>query len=427
MRTTDLIRSATGNVLRSKLRTSLAGIAVLIGSFTLVLTVGVGSGVNAYIADTVNSIGAPTTMELDRSDDTADGDLPVYDADAGTVTRPGFSGSGLGITKQQLEDARALPGVISVEPIDTILVDYIQRPGHEQYSSGLSAPQHDNVFQMSTGTEPDDDQANYEVAVPANYVGALDYPDEAAIIGEDLTFGFRDQTGAERTVTATVTGVILPSVVPATTPVGNSALISHIADTQAVGAPSGTAAPIASASLVFDANFTEADINQLKDDLTAIGLEGATVSDRIGTFKTVIDGIVLILAAFALIALVTGAFGVANTLLMSVQERTREIGLLKALGTSRSQIFSLFALEAILIGLLGALLGGGLAATTGVVANGILQDGVLSTLPGLSVYAVDPLTLALVLAIIVAITFIAGTAPAIRAARKEPIEALRYE
>lgn len=423
MRTSDVIRSAAGNVRRSKLRTALAGIAVMIGSFTLVLTVGVGSGVNTYINDTVKSIGAPTTMELERLDDTAEGDLPVYDPEAGTTSDQGFGGTELAITTEQLASARALPGVVSAEPVDSIAVEFVQRGDGERYASGLSAPQNDNVLQMSTGDVPDDTRVAYEVAVPATYVTALGYATESEIIGDELTFGFRDPSGAERTVVVTVAGVILPGVVPVTAPVGNASLISHVADIQDEGATS----PITGASLVFSSDLTAEDIEVLQEDLAALGLEGTTVSDRIGTFKAVIDGIVLILAAFALVALLAAAFGVANTLLMSVQERTREIGLLKALGTSGGRVFSLFALEAVLIGLLGALVGGGAAVTAGTLTNGILQDDVLSTLPGLSVYAADPIALAVILLTILAITFMAGTAPAIRAARKQPIEALRYE
>lgn len=427
MRMIDLVHGASGNVLRSRARTVLTGIAVMIGSFTLVLTVGIGTGVNAYIADTVDSLGAPTTMELSRADDTEEGDLQVYDPEAGTVTGPGFSGSGPGISEEQLDQARALPGVVSVEPFETILVDHVQRAGGERYSSGLGALQHDNVLQTSVGVPPDDTSTSHEIAVPANYVGALDYSDETAILGEELIFGFRDQTGAEHTAAARVTGVIRPGVIPQTTPVANQALVSHIAQVQAVGMPSGQRRPMANAGLVFSPDLDVDDVNRLKEELRSIGLEGTTVLDRIGTFKAVIDGIVLVMAAFAAITLLAAAFGVANTLLMSVQERTREIGLLKALGTSGRVIFWLFALEAVVIGILGAVIGGGAAIALGTAANGVLTTGMLSALPGLNVYTVDPVALMFVLVLILAMTFIAGTAPAVRAALKEPIEALRYE
>ena len=70
----------------------------------------------------------------------------------------------------------------------------------------------------------------------------------------------------------------------------------------------------------------------LQDRLTDAGYDSTTVEEQLGSFKAVIDGIVLVLNAFAVIALLAASFGIVNTLLMSVQERTREIGLMKAMG-----------------------------------------------------------------------------------------------
>ncbi len=109
---------------------------------------------------------------------------------------------------------------------------------------------------------------------------------------------------------------------------------------------------------------------------------------------------------------------------MSVQERTREIGLMKALGMSGGKIFGLFSMEAVLIGLLGSVIGVGGGVLTGVVANALLtgSGGPLGEIGGLSLYAVSPTAILSITALIMLIAFLAGTLPAARAAKKDPIE-----
>jgi len=143
--------------------------------------------------------------------------------------------------------------------------------------------------------------------------------------------------------------------------------------------------------------------------------------------RGIIDAVTWVLNGFALIALLAASFGIINTLLMAVQERTREIGLMKALGMTGGRIFGLFTLEAVMIGLLGSLIGIGLGVAVGLTANALLTQGALSGVTGLVLYAVEPLSLLLIALLILAIAFLAGTLPAARAARKDPIEALRYE
>ena len=157
------------------------------------------------------------------------------------------------------------------------------------------------------------------------------------------------------------------------------------------------------------------------------GYQAQTLEDQLGVIRGIIDAVTWVLNGFALIALLAASFGIINTLLMAVQERTREIGLMKALGMTGGKIFGLFSLEAVVIGLLGSLIGVGLGVAVGLVANQVLTQGVLSGVTGLVLFAVNPWALLLIIGLIVAIAFLAGTLPAARAARKDPIEALRHE
>jgi putative ABC transport system permease protein len=223
-------------------------------------------------------------------------------------------------------------------------------------------------------------------------------------------------------VEATVAAVQEPSLLGSSV-VLNDALTNELFDLQNDGAASDS---FAQAILRFDPADAET-ATALKADLADAGYTGSTVADQLGTFKTVIDGIILVLNAFAVIALVAAGFGIINTLLMSVQERTREIGLMKAMGMSGGRIFALFSLEAVFIGFLGSAIGAVAAIGVGSLISGVLANGLLSGLAGLQLVAFTPLSIAAVLLLVMGIAFVAAVLPASRAARQSPIDSLRYE
>ena len=134
-----------------------------------------------------------------------------------------------------------------------------------------------------------------------------------------------------------------------------------------------------------------------------------------------------VLDAFAVIALLAAGFGIVNTLLMSVQERTREIGLMKAMGMTGGKVFALFSFEAIFIGFLGSAIGAAVAIGVGSLLSGRLAAGPLAALPGLNILLFNPLSILAIVLVVMAIAFLAGTLPARRAAQQDPIQALRYE
>jgi putative ABC transport system permease protein len=125
----------------------------------------------------------------------------------------------------------------------------------------------------------------------------------------------------------------------------------------------------------------------------------------------------VLLAAISAVSLLVGGIGIMNIMLVSVTERTREIGLRKALGARQGDILGQFALEAMVLSLAGGLLGLMIGLGGGIALSAQLQ------LP--YVVSVDSALLAIGFSIAVGLVF--GAYPAWRAARLDPIEALRRE
>lgn len=157
------------------------------------------------------------------------------------------------------------------------------------------------------------------------------------------------------------------------------------------------------------------------------GYTAATIDDQIGIFKQVIDAIIMVFNFFAAIALLAASFGIVNTLFMAVQERTKEIGLMKAMGMGSNKVFLLFSIEAILLGFWGSLLGSLAGIGVGKLANAVATDTFLKDLAGFELTRFPLTSILTIMLIIMAIAFLAGTLPARRASKKDPIEALRYE
>jgi len=151
------------------------------------------------------------------------------------------------------------------------------------------------------------------------------------------------------------------------------------------------------------------------DDFTVTGLE-----QLMGTMETITLALTVFLGLIGGISLLVGSIGIMNIMLVSVTERTREIGLRKAIGAKRRDILTQFLLEAATLSLVGGAIG---LAGAWLIAQGISQID----LGGFTINAVvSPLIVTLAISVSVFIGLASGIYPAMRAARLNPIDALRY-
>jgi len=436
MKTLDLISSAASNTFRSKTRTILTILAIFVGAFTLTITNGLGTGINRYIDDTVTSIGAEDVMTVSVTPESGSGfggdsGPSEYDPDAvaGGGFGPGEGGTVVGLTPDDLDTIGDIDGVLSVEATKSVSPDWIQYDDGTKYVTSIGSLVTGQTVQLAAGDAPDANSDLLQLNLPVSFVEPLGFADADAAVGETITIAITDAERTQHLVDATIVGVAEESI---TAPgagglVVNAALTDNLYETQNIGIPTDQQDRYAQASIRFDPAATDAEITALKDDLADAGFTGITVADQLGTFKTIIDAIVLVLNAFAVIALLAASFGIVNTLFMSVQERTREIGLMKAMGMGSGKVFGLFSLEAVFIGFLGSAIGVGIGMLVGTGISSVLAGALLADLPGLTLIAFDPVSISVIILVVMAIAFLAGTLPAARAAKADPVESLRYE
>ena len=149
-----------------------------------------------------------------------------------------------------------------------------------------------------------------------------------------------------------------------------------------------------------------------------------SLSEMLETMTSMINMVVAILTAIAAISLLVGGIGIMNIMMVSVTERTREIGIRKALGAKERSILALFVTEAATTSALGGLLGIALGYLFSALANRVLpllvSDMELTVAPSMT-------SVLVAFGISVGIGVLFGYLPAKRAARLNPIEALRYD
>lgn len=178
----------------------------------------------------------------------------------------------------------------------------------------------------------------------------------------------------------------------------------------------------------FDIEFAEEEMRVLLRDSGGLDEEDgdnfaitsqSEAQDTVGVIGNVLT---ILLASIAAISLVVGGIGIMNIMLVSVTERTKEIGLRKALGATKKDILRQFLLEAVLItfigGLLGVVLGVVLARLSGIIASQYV-DGWTSVIPASGIF------LGAAVSTIIGLVF--GLYPAMKAANLQPVDALRYE
>lgn len=433
MRLLDIFRTALANTLRTKLRTFLTVTAVVIGAFTLTLTSGIGAGINRYIDTQVDAMGDSNQVYVmpaqttDASLSFAANEPEEYDPDAeNSMSEFGMPA----LDEADVEDIESLDNVELVDPMVFISAEYLETEDGTQYAlSSTGLPFELSMVEYAAGGAPSTADDVYEMVIPTTWLGALDIDDvENAdqAIGQTVVVGAQDLEGNTDTVEAEIVGVAEETI----TGTGTQPIPSHGLN-QEIAEINNTAGDTALASTYMQAVVTVENLadneQQIKDDLAKIDMVGQTVEDQMGMISGIIDAVTWVFNGFALIALLAASFGIVNTLLISVQERTRQIGLYKALGMTNGKVFTLFSTEAIVIGLLGSIIGIGLGAGVGVLGNSLLINGPLDSVPGLSLFAIEPLALLIIAAVIILIAFLAGTLPARRAATKDPIEALRHD
>jgi len=168
-------------------------------------------------------------------------------------------------------------------------------------------------------------------------------------------------------------------------------------------------------------------VDEVASAVRGLGMGALTPADQLGMMNTVFVYLEGVLSVFGLIALAVASLGIGNTLIMAIYERTREIGVWKALGATQGTIRGLFTVEAGAIGMLGGAVGLVLAWVVGQALNAVARATFARDFASFALSAFPPWLVLAVLGLSTLVGVLAGLLPANRAAKLDPVEALRLE
>jgi putative ABC transport system permease protein len=426
-------------------RTLLTMLGIVIGVAAVVLLASLGNGIQKSISGQISDLGPNLiTVSPGTSGEQDGGDNGPFGAAAASTLKP--------------EDTRLVEGLPGVEAASSN-VSTVAPVGRESVSFSGVDPSYDEIRSVGLAAGRFVEGRGEVVLSQADARRLLDSgPDEA--VGKTLSVGTPPEEAPERD----------PEQVPDRLPEQVSERLPEgVAREQAQDAQEPTQEPapepvrkyevvgVAEASDVeFGPPLPESSYMATADALEVSGVEtvgqivvqaeGAGTVDRavdgigrelreahdgakdfsvitqrelLSTFTDITDQLKIFLAGIAGISLLVGGIGVMNIMLVSVAERTREIGVRKAMGATNADVLFQFLLEAILLSLIGGVVG----VAVGIAGSAILPE-VLEDLPP-AVVTGNEVALAFGVSALIGVVF--GVLPAYRSARLQPVEALRRE
>ncbi len=402
----NLFLESLSTLTLNKTRTGLAILGIIIGIGSVIALVSLGQATQKSIQNQIQSLGSN-----------------LLTVSPGAVNQGGVRGASGGGTTLTLEDAKTIESSPQITTIQTVSPELSKRT---QITTGASntnvqvigvTPAYSDVHKIAVDsgnfiTQHDVD-AMTKVAVIGPQV-ATDLFGTSSPIGQKIRAGGQTLTVVGVTVSKGGTGfqnqddIVFVPLSTAQKQMFGSDYLSSIAleaksSDQMLAAQDEVGYFLLARHKITDPTLADFSIFSQQDILN-------TASSVTGTFTTLLSGV-------AAISLLVGGIGIMNIMLVTVTERTREIGLRKALGAKKKIIITQFLSESIILTFTGGLFG---------IVLGILASFIISKISN-SLFVVSPSSILLAFAVSAAIGIIFGWYPAQRASNLQPIEALRYE
>jgi len=416
MKINDIISTSNNNLFRNKTRTILTTLAVIIGSITLLVAESVGNGFEQYVSNNLETGSARIFRLTKKGADTYKyGEITKFkDSDKEDDTKV-FRSSDISYLKNNY------PSIIE----DVFYPQYINlasisRNGYEKFTGNAGVIYPDSSAKLISGKTPEFNQ----ILISQEYIEPLGFINADDAVGKVITVDIWDNKQQEsKEFSLVVSGVThkSESTYPIQVSYETSTYINQIVSPESVNPQSSNYLQI------YTKELSKTELSEFKENLSNAGIEASSYEDQNKQMFQIVNILRAIMLGVAAISLAVATFGIVNTVLMGILERTKEIGLIKALGGSKKLIFQLFTFEALCIGFWGYIISVVLAIILGFIINPISHMTFLKDIDGFILYVLTPFSVIKIFIVVMVVSFCASFFPSLKASKLDPIEALRSE